>query len=51
MVDPGATATAMRAEAYPGEDQATLQSPERAADVIVRLAMPDYTETGQIIGV
>jgi NAD(P)-dependent dehydrogenase (short-subunit alcohol dehydrogenase family) len=51
MVDPGATATAMRAEAYPGEDQATLQSPERAADVIVRLAMPDYMETGQIIGV
>jgi NAD(P)-dependent dehydrogenase (short-subunit alcohol dehydrogenase family) len=51
MVDPGATATAMRAEAYPGEDQATLQSPKRAADVIVRLAMPDYMETGQIIGV
>jgi NAD(P)-dependent dehydrogenase (short-subunit alcohol dehydrogenase family) len=51
MVDPGATATAMRAEAYPGEDRATLQSPERAADVIVRLAMPGYAETGQIIGV
>jgi NAD(P)-dependent dehydrogenase (short-subunit alcohol dehydrogenase family) len=51
VVDPGATATAMRAEAYPGEDQATLQSPEQAAEVIVRLAMPDHTETGQIIDV
>jgi NAD(P)-dependent dehydrogenase (short-subunit alcohol dehydrogenase family) len=51
IVDPGATATAMRAEAYPGEDQATLQTPEQVADVIVRLAMPDYTETGQIVGV
>jgi len=50
IVDPGATATAMRAEAYPGEDPATLQSPEEVADVILRLAMPDYTETGQIVG-
>jgi NAD(P)-dependent dehydrogenase (short-subunit alcohol dehydrogenase family) len=50
IVDPGATATVMRAEAYPGEDPATLQSPEEVADVILRLAMPDYTETGQIVG-
>jgi NAD(P)-dependent dehydrogenase (short-subunit alcohol dehydrogenase family) len=50
VVDPGATATAMRAEAYPGEDQETLQTPEQVADIIVRLATPDYTETGQIVG-
>ena len=50
IVDPGATATAMRAEAYPGEDQATLQGPEEVAGVILRLAMPDHTETGQIVG-
>jgi len=50
IVDPGATATAMRAEAYPGDDQASLQSPEQVADVILRLVMPDYTETGQIVG-
>jgi len=49
IVDPGATATAMRAEAYPGEDQASLQSPEKVADAILRLVMPDYTETGQIV--
>jgi len=49
IVDPGATATAIRAEAYPGEDQASLQSPEKVADAILRLVMPDYTETGQIV--
>ena len=50
IVDPRATATAMRAEAYPGEDQATLQTPEAVAEIIVRLAMPDHAETGQIVG-
>lgn len=50
IVDPGATATAMRAEAYPGEDQATMQTPEQVAEVIVKLAMPDYAETSQIVG-
>lgn len=51
LVDPGATATSMRAAAYPGEDQKTLQTPAEVAHVIVRLSMPDYTETGQIVGV
>jgi NAD(P)-dependent dehydrogenase (short-subunit alcohol dehydrogenase family) len=51
LVDPGATATAMRAEAYPGEDQETLQTPDDVARVIVTLCMPDYAETGQIVGV
>jgi len=51
IVDPGATATAMRAEAYPGEDQANLQRPEDVAEIILRLALPDYEKTGQIVGV
>jgi NAD(P)-dependent dehydrogenase (short-subunit alcohol dehydrogenase family) len=51
LVDPGATATAMRAEAYPGEDQETLQTPEEVAQVILRLSLPDMTETGEIVGV
>jgi NAD(P)-dependent dehydrogenase (short-subunit alcohol dehydrogenase family) len=51
LVDPGATATAMRAEAYPGEDQETLQTPEEVAQVILRLVLPSTTETGQIVGV
>ena len=51
LVDPGATATAMRAEAYPGEDQASLKTPEAVAEVILRLALPDFTETGEIVAV
>ena len=49
LIDPGATATRMRAEAYPGEDQSTLRTPEEVAEAFVPLAMPDWTETGQIV--
>ncbi len=51
LIDPGATATRMRAEAYPGEDQSTLRRPEDVAEAFVPLAMPDWTETGQIVDV
>lgn len=37
IVDPGATRTAMRAKAYPGEDPATLKLPEVVAERIVAL--------------
>lgn len=49
LIDPGATATRMRAEAYPGEDQTTLRRPEDVAEAFVPLAMPDWMETGQIV--
>jgi len=45
IVDPGATATKMRARAFPGEDAATLKAPSVVADAIVRLVVDDY-ETG-----
>ena len=32
IVDPGATATQMRARAFPGEDPATLKTPDAVAD-------------------
>lgn len=51
IVDPRATATSMRAEAYPGEDQSTINSPEQAAEAIVKLCLPSVTETGQIVPV
>lgn len=51
IVDPGATATSMRAEAYPGEDQDTIQNPEQVAETIVKLCLPSVTETGQIVPV
>jgi NAD(P)-dependent dehydrogenase (short-subunit alcohol dehydrogenase family) len=49
IIDPGATATRMRAEAYPGEDQNTLRTPEAVAEAFVPLAMPDWKETGEIV--
>jgi len=49
IIDPGPTATRMRAEAYPGEDQATLRTPEEVAEVFVELALPSFTETGRLI--
>jgi NAD(P)-dependent dehydrogenase (short-subunit alcohol dehydrogenase family) len=36
-LDPGATRTAMRARAYPGEDPATIKPPEAVAEQIVAL--------------
>jgi NAD(P)-dependent dehydrogenase (short-subunit alcohol dehydrogenase family) len=41
IVDPGATRTAMRARAFPGEDPATLKGPEVVADAIVALVASD----------
>jgi NAD(P)-dependent dehydrogenase (short-subunit alcohol dehydrogenase family) len=49
LVDPGAIATRMRAEAYPGEDQTALRQPEDIAEIFVRLGSPDWQETGQIV--
>lgn len=42
IVDPGATATAMRREAFPGEDQAALKSPEVVGAAIADLVSSDY---------
>ncbi|EKU77121.1 MULTISPECIES: SDR family NAD(P)-dependent oxidoreductase [Sphingobium] len=41
IVDPGATRTAMRARAFPGEDPATLKGPETVARAIHDLALSD----------
>ena len=49
LIDPGATATRMRAEAYPGEDQSKLPTPEEVAETFIPLALPDFVETGQIV--
>jgi len=49
LISPRATATRMRHEAYPGEDQTTLAKPEDVAEHFVALAMPDFAETGKIV--
>lgn len=42
IVDPGATATTMRARAFPGEDQATLKPPAAVAAAVVDLLVADF---------
>ena len=46
IVDPGSTATAMRARAYPGEDPATLKPPSAVAEAVVALLERGF-ETGE----
>ncbi|QRM42466.1 SDR family NAD(P)-dependent oxidoreductase [Rhizobium sp. BG4] len=47
-VDPGATRTAMRAQAVPGEDPASLPHPSEVAKAILPLLGPGVTETGKL---
>lgn len=42
IVDPGATRTAMRAKAYPGEDPETVKTPDVVADRILELLIDDF---------
>lgn len=42
LVDPGATRTAMRAKAYPGEDPKTVKAPEEVANRLVELLVNDF---------
>jgi len=43
LVDPGATRTAMRAKAYPGEDPQSVKDPATVADRLVELLVNDFT--------
>ena len=42
IVDPGATATQMRARAFPGEDPATLKPPSAVADAVMHMLASDF---------
>lgn len=46
ILDPGATATQMRARAYPGEDASALKQPRAVADAVLGLLEEGF-ETGQ----
>lgn len=48
LFSPGATRTAMRAKAMPGEDPETLPAPEAVAAELVRMCLPDFTENGGV---
>ncbi|HVJ43505.1 MAG TPA: SDR family NAD(P)-dependent oxidoreductase [Dongiaceae bacterium] len=49
LIDPGATRTKMRAAAFPGENPETRPSPEEITEAFVRLASPDFTESGLVV--
>ena len=48
LIDPGATRTAMRAQAMPGEDPNTLPHPAEVAAAILPLASPEMKDTGRL---
>lgn len=48
LVNPGPLRTRMRAAAMPGEDPQTLRTPDDIAPHILRLALPDWAETGRL---
>ncbi|MCZ2203801.1 SDR family NAD(P)-dependent oxidoreductase [Bartonella sp. A05] len=50
-VNPGATRTAMRAQALPYEDPQTLPLPQQIAKKIVHLSSPNLKETGKLFDV
>jgi NAD(P)-dependent dehydrogenase (short-subunit alcohol dehydrogenase family) len=48
LLNPGATRTAMRAKAFPGEDPNTLPAPQEVAQAALPLCLPSCTSNGQI---
>src|ERR1700749_234270 len=47
LFSPGPIRTRMRALVFPGEDPMTLDTPEQAAEFIVPMCLPSWTETGR----
>ncbi|MBL6945887.1 MAG: SDR family NAD(P)-dependent oxidoreductase [Rhodospirillales bacterium] len=49
LIDPGIVRTAMRAQAFPGEDATKLKSPEEITDTFVELAETTCKRHGEIV--
>jgi NAD(P)-dependent dehydrogenase (short-subunit alcohol dehydrogenase family) len=49
IVDPGATATRMRANAYPGEDEATLKPPSAVAEAVLAMLETDFENGHRLV--
>jgi NAD(P)-dependent dehydrogenase (short-subunit alcohol dehydrogenase family) len=47
LFNPGPIRTRMRATVFPGEDPMTLDMPEQAAEFIMPMCAPSWTETGK----
>jgi NAD(P)-dependent dehydrogenase (short-subunit alcohol dehydrogenase family) len=48
VINPGPLRTGMRAKAFPGEDPASLKTPEDVVPLFLRLADPRCAETGKV---
>jgi NAD(P)-dependent dehydrogenase (short-subunit alcohol dehydrogenase family) len=48
LFDPGPIRTRMRAIVFPGEDPLTLDMPEQAAELVVPMCAPGWSETGKL---
>jgi NAD(P)-dependent dehydrogenase (short-subunit alcohol dehydrogenase family) len=51
LFDPGVVRSRLRANAFPGEDPATLPRPEDVAPALAALCLPTETRHGEVIGV
>jgi len=49
LINPGPTRTAMRAEAFPGEDPETVKTPDSVTDLFVELAEASCTRNGELL--
>jgi len=49
LFNPGPVRTAMRAKAYPGEDPASLVTPEAVAPAIAALLAPSFMDNGTLV--
>jgi NAD(P)-dependent dehydrogenase (short-subunit alcohol dehydrogenase family) len=49
LLDPGPTRTKMRAQAYPGEDVATVKPPEALASLILELTAVECVRSGEVV--
>jgi NAD(P)-dependent dehydrogenase (short-subunit alcohol dehydrogenase family) len=48
LLTPGPMRTRMRAQAMPGEDPMTLETPDKAAQQIVELCLPSMQQSGRL---
>src|ERR1700742_4124961 len=48
LFSPGPIRTRMRATVFPGKDPMILDTPEQAAEFIVPMCAPDWTESGKL---
>lgn len=49
LIDPGATRTHLRAQAYPGEKPEDLKAPEDLSDLFLEMALPSCEKQGEIV--